>query len=119
MPLFIIQHPEAAPLKLAFETNGVIGVSPDDRRFIRHRVQTEPGSAGSPVFNADWDLIGMHQGNRHPDGTPTSLEANAKGERLAIAMSAIAEDLKRKGFDLSGGRRRSTGATVVQPGLRH
>jgi len=89
MNLVIIQHPEAGPLKLAFETNGAIGLS-DDNRFIRHRVATLPGSAGSPVFNGDWVLVGLHQGHWN------RVSIDESGENRAIAIAAILEDLERK-----------------------
>ena len=89
MPLLILQHPPRGPLKLVFEPNGAIGLS-SDNRFIRHRLATEPGSAGSPIFNSDLALIGLHQGHRD----------RKSDEKLAIAIAAIVEDLRRKNVDV-------------------
>jgi GTPase SAR1 family protein len=58
-PLFIVQHPERAPLKLAFDTKSVIGLNGNQTR-VRYRTNTEPGSSGSPVFNSDWELVALH-----------------------------------------------------------
>ncbi|KAF0242039.1 MAG: hypothetical protein FD167_3925, partial [bacterium] len=48
-PLLIIQHPKAAPLKLALETNAIIGLNENKTR-VRYKTNTEPGSSGSPCF---------------------------------------------------------------------
>lgn len=58
-PIFIVQHPEGAAMKLALETKSVIGTSPKNRR-IRYRTNTLSGSSGSPVFNQDWELLALH-----------------------------------------------------------
>jgi hypothetical protein len=56
-PVFIIQHPEAWPLKLAMDTKSVLKT---DTTRVRYRTNTEPGSSGSPVFNQHWDLAALH-----------------------------------------------------------
>jgi hypothetical protein len=56
--LFIIQHPNAAPMKLGV---GKVGMISADREHICHDADTEPGSSGSPCFTMDWELIGIHQ----------------------------------------------------------
>lgn len=58
-PIFIVQHPEAKPLKLALDTKGVLGVNANGTR-VRYVTNTEPGSSGSPVFNENWELIALH-----------------------------------------------------------
>jgi hypothetical protein len=64
-PLWIMQHPSGDPLKLAFAERGVEGVNANGTR-MRHRVNTEPGSSGSPCFGPDLLLIGLHHyGERH------------------------------------------------------
>ena len=68
-PLFIVQHPATQPMKLALETQGIIGLNGNGTR-VRHRVNTEPGSSGSPCFNQNWELIALHNGG-DKDPTPT------------------------------------------------
>ncbi|MGH2533846.1 MAG: effector-associated domain EAD1-containing protein [Thermomicrobiales bacterium] len=58
-PLFIVQHPEGAPLKLALDTDAILGPNENGTR-VRYRTNTEPGSSGSPCFSADWELIALH-----------------------------------------------------------
>jgi hypothetical protein len=57
--LFILQHPDGKPLKLALDTQSVIAVNPNGTR-VRYRTNTEPGSSGSPCFDADWTLVALH-----------------------------------------------------------
>jgi hypothetical protein len=56
--LFIIQHPEATPLKLGV---GKVGKVSDNQKRICHDVDTEPGSSGSPCFTMDWTFVAFHQ----------------------------------------------------------
>ena len=58
-PILIVQHPEGAPMKLALDTQAVIGPNGNGTR-IRYRTNTDPGSSGSPVFTMDWDIVALH-----------------------------------------------------------
>ncbi|MDQ1899323.1 trypsin-like peptidase domain-containing protein [Paracoccus sp. WLY502] len=55
--LFILQHPEGAPLKLG--VGRLTALHGNGLRW-RHDVATEGGSSGSPVFNRELALIGLH-----------------------------------------------------------
>jgi hypothetical protein len=59
MPLMIAQHPDGKPLKLAVDTESVLGVNAGQTR-VRYATNTEPGSSGSPVFDLDWNLVALH-----------------------------------------------------------
>ena len=52
-PILIVQHPRGMPMKLAMDTQAVIGINGNGTR-IRYRTKTEPDSAGSPGFTMDW-----------------------------------------------------------------
>ena len=58
-PVFIVQHPEAWPLKLAMDTKSVLKTNNNGTR-VRYRTNTEKGSSGSPVFNDQWKLAALH-----------------------------------------------------------
>jgi hypothetical protein len=58
-PILIVQHPEGTPMKLALDTQAVIGLN-GNRTRIRYRTNTDPGSSGSPVFTMDWDIVALH-----------------------------------------------------------
>jgi hypothetical protein len=59
VPILIVQHPEGSPMKLAMDTQAVIGLNGNGTR-INYRTNTDPGSSGSPVFSMDWDIVALH-----------------------------------------------------------
>jgi hypothetical protein len=59
--LVIVHHPTAGPLKLTAASDAVAGFSDDGARLY-HRLPTEPGSAGSPIFDTRLQLVGVHLG---------------------------------------------------------
>ncbi len=75
--VFILQHPKAAPLKIA--SGGVAQVN--DRR-VHYLANTLGGSSGSPCFTSDWKLAGLHRGG--------DSIAN-----IGIPFSAILADLQK------------------------
>jgi V8-like Glu-specific endopeptidase len=54
--IFIVQHPKAAPLKVA--SGGLVKV---EQRRVYYLANTLNGSSGSPCFTADWDLVALHR----------------------------------------------------------
>ena len=61
--LFILQHPQGQPLKLALETNAVLSVNGNKTR-VRYTTNTEGGASGSPCFDANWNLVALHHARR-------------------------------------------------------
>ncbi|WP_185970192.1 MULTISPECIES: serine protease [unclassified Mesorhizobium] len=68
-PLIIAQHPLAAPMKLALDTDSVIGRVGRGLR-LRYHTNTESGSSGSPCFNMDWQLVALHHLGDPVEGPP-------------------------------------------------
>jgi Trypsin-like peptidase domain/N-acetylmuramoyl-L-alanine amidase len=56
-PVNIIQHPKGRQKEIVIYNNRVQMISED---FIQYETDTEPGSSGSPIFNARWQLVGIH-----------------------------------------------------------
>lgn len=81
-PLFIVQHPLTAPLKLALETDAVVGVNGNQTR-VNYRTNTVFGSSGSPVFDQNWDLVALHHGFEpgHNQGIPFAAILRLLAER--------------------------------------
>jgi V8-like Glu-specific endopeptidase len=55
--VYIIQHPAGGPKQVAFQHNLVRAVLPD---VLQYWTDTDLGSSGSPVFNQDWAVVGLH-----------------------------------------------------------
>lgn len=58
-PLFIVQHPQSHPIKLAMESKSIEGVNAGRTR-LRYRTNTDHGSSGSPCFDENWNLLALH-----------------------------------------------------------
>jgi len=89
-PLFVVQHPKGAPLKLALDTNAVIGLNGNNTR-VAYRTNTEPGSSGSPVFDGNWNLVALHH-----SGDPDSIMPSYNE---GVPFSAIMALLKQRGLE--------------------
>ncbi|MEM7131942.1 MAG: effector-associated domain EAD1-containing protein [Chloroflexota bacterium] len=57
--LFIMQHPDGKPLKMALATDSIIGFN-TNRTRLRHKTNTEAGSSGSACFSSNWNLVALH-----------------------------------------------------------
>ena len=55
--LNIIQHPNGEPKQLALRENEFIDLLDN---FLHYHTDTAPGSSGSPVFNDQWEIVGLH-----------------------------------------------------------
>lgn len=95
-PLLIVQHPNAQPLKLAFDTDAIIGIN-ENGTIVKYKTNTEPGSSGSPCFDINWNLIALHHSG-DPDWNPTY--------NAGTPFSAICSRLDKQGLlaDLRSGK---------------
>ncbi|MEJ5312941.1 MULTISPECIES: trypsin-like peptidase domain-containing protein [Anaerolinea] len=76
-PLLIVQHPLGAPLKIALDTQGILGWNVNRTRLL-YRTNTQAGSSGSPCFTLDWQIIALHQRRLNGANQGCSLEAIAR-----------------------------------------
>lgn len=53
----IIQHPNGEPKKIAIRENRIVGIT---ENFLHYQTDTSPGSSGSPVYNDEWEVVGLH-----------------------------------------------------------
>ncbi|HEU4331719.1 MAG TPA: trypsin-like peptidase domain-containing protein [Lapillicoccus sp.] len=69
--VYIVQHPEGQPKKIAFQHNLVRAVEP---QLLQYWTDTEVGSSGSPVFDDQWNLVGLHHfAVPSPQGESTAM----------------------------------------------
>jgi S1-C subfamily serine protease len=79
-PAYIVQHPNGLRKRLGYARNEVASF---DDRVLHYLTDTQRGSSGSPVFDAQGRLIGLH----HAGGTPTTVAGSvpvAKNEGIRI-----------------------------------
>lgn len=55
--LNIVEHLDGLPKQFALRENQVIDVLPD---FLHYRTELVPVCSGAPVFNDQWELVGLH-----------------------------------------------------------
>lgn len=85
-PLLIMQHPEDAPLKLAWGRSG--GLNTNKTR-LRHQVNTRRGSSGSPCLNARLEVVALHH-----SGDPNFDPSHRPAWNAAIPIAAIRDCLR-------------------------
>jgi hypothetical protein len=94
-PILIVQHPEGTPMKLALDTQAVIGLN-GNRTRIRYRTNTDPGSSGSPVFTMDWDIVALHH-----YGDPNWQNALFN---QGVPIELVSQRIANSGFEKALGR---------------
>ncbi len=90
-PLLIMQHPSAAPLKLALDMRAVVGQNANGTR-LTYNVNTEGGSSGAPCFDANWDLVALHH-----SGDPNFDPGHQATYNEGIPIGAILQLLEARG----------------------
>jgi hypothetical protein len=84
-PLSIIQHPRADYKKFAFGSQCEGSADPS---FVSYKINTQPGSSGSPCFTHDWKLVALHF-----YGDPA--EKHNRGVKWSAIMRALQQDVKQ------------------------
>jgi S1-C subfamily serine protease len=87
---FVVGHPLGGGLQVSLHDSQLLDID-DDERLIHYRTPTDPGSSGSPVFNAAWKVIGLHHGGS--PATPRLHGSGAYEANEAIALAAIRRKL--------------------------
>lgn len=69
--LYVIGHPGGRDIEFSLQNNVLLGLN---EKVLHYRTPTEPGSSGSPVFEAKgWEVVALHHaGDRNmpkPDGS--------------------------------------------------
>ncbi|HVF15186.1 MAG TPA: serine protease [Acidimicrobiales bacterium] len=57
--VYVIGYPRGQALAFSLQDNKVLAGTP---ALLHYRAPTRPGSSGSPVFDEEWHLVGIHHG---------------------------------------------------------
>jgi S1-C subfamily serine protease len=91
--LYILGHPNGSELSVSLHDNHLIE---RDDRLCRYRTPTNPGSSGSPVFDDQWRLVGLHHAGSQSlpglEDPSTVTEAN-EGIRIDAIVRALRDFL--------------------------
>jgi hypothetical protein len=83
----IVQHPSGRPKEIAMNDNEVKYV---DDTVLQYITDTLPGSSGSPVFNDDWQVVGLHHsGGNIPEPSTNSIHFRNEGIRIGVIISDL------------------------------
>jgi trypsin-like peptidase len=89
----IIQHPNGGCKQIAVHDNKVLRVLDT---VIRYRTDTMPGSSGAPVFDNEWNLVGLH----HAGWMGVCGTATNEAIRIDVILESLsAEDRERLGLE--------------------
>ncbi|HYX13875.1 MAG TPA: trypsin-like peptidase domain-containing protein [Nostoc sp.] len=86
-PIHMIQHPGGRPKEIVVFNNRLVNFY---ENFLEYDTDAEPGSSGSPLFNTDWQVVGIHQAALLDE---KSDEVKVKAY-LGIRLDRILADLK-------------------------
>jgi hypothetical protein len=67
----LIHHPRGEPMVIS-EIGQIVQVGVD---YLFHNIPAAEGSSGAPVFDHDWEFIGIHRGDSGRDKPPNTTEA--------------------------------------------
>jgi hypothetical protein len=101
-PLYILQHPNGDPLKLAPESHAVLEMN-TARTRVRYLTNTLRGSSGAPCFNRNLDLVAIHHrsgvspAGKYNEGVPIDTVARRLAPKLQPLLAA--KPLKRREYE--------------------
>lgn len=91
---YVVGHPRGAGLQVSINDSLLLDID-DSRKLVHYRTPTEPGSSGSPVFNANWDVMALHHGGSAQ--MPRLRGGGSYEANEGISMRAIRAGIARKG----------------------
>ena len=94
---FVIGHPNGSSLQISLHDAVILDLDRENERLLHYRTPTEPGNSGSPVFNANWEVIAIHHAGSSAmpklkiKPPPEFYEAN-EGITISAIRSAIRDE---------------------------
>lgn len=86
-----IQHPAGRTKQLVVRENHLLARTPNT---LIYGSDTEPGSSGAPVFNDDWEVIGLHHWGEPYRALTDQVQNLPKSGNEAIRISSVVRYLK-------------------------
>jgi hypothetical protein len=97
--VYMIGHPMGGDVKFSLQDNYLLD---RDETRLHYSTPSEPGSGGSPIFNDNWELLGIHHGGSDSlprmNGHPGTYAANE-----GVSIFAIIDALKSAWLSKSNG----------------
>jgi hypothetical protein len=87
--IYIAGHPGGGGLTVSLHDNLLLEY---DERLMQYRTPTDPGSSGSPVFNDEWELVGLHHAGsskKQSLSDPSREHEANEGIRMSAIIDAI------------------------------
>jgi S1-C subfamily serine protease len=78
----VIHHANGERARISIRANRLVDQDDD---WLRYTSDTRHGSSGSPVFNDQWEMIGLHHGGIPDPGAPPDREAATANEGVRIS----------------------------------
>jgi len=88
---YVVGHPLGSGLQISLHDSVLLDID-DAERLVHYRTPTDPGSSGSPVFNTQWQVIGLHHGGS--DETPRLHGSGSYEANEAISLLSIRKHLE-------------------------
>lgn len=89
---YVIGHPLGGGLQISLHDSVLLDID-EAERLVHYRTPTDPASSGSPVFNMEWQAIGLHHGGSAR--TPRLRGGGDYEANEAISLSAIRSAMQR------------------------
>jgi V8-like Glu-specific endopeptidase len=113
--LNLIHHPGGARKRISIRESRLLGT---DEFTLQYSGDTLGGSSGSPIFNDQWEVVGLHFGgrpkrdaNNHKLAVDGSVWDPSMGDdkvaydfNVGTRISRLIADARRRGPDLTAGR---------------
>lgn len=95
---YVVGHPLGGGLQISINDSQLLDID-DAERLVHYRTPTDPGSSGSPVFNTDWEVIGIHHGGSR--ATPRLRTSGAYEANEAVSLLSIRRCIQTALFNLN------------------
>ncbi len=106
----IVQHPGGGFKQIALRKNQLVAWLDEPPVLHYYQDLTARGSSGAPIFNDQWELVGLHYGGiptveEYPDGREVPKNV-VEGTRISAIVKALAFESNNDANNLTADQRR-------------